>query len=138
MIRKAYIFAGVLLLSASSVVANTGYKCDRVHLMSTGFTSRAFAEKQFPKKMWVVYSKDGKIAASWYGISKKRAKVHRENGMSTFKRQGGWTINFRHYDFDRKKNQLQISMTYPGYVEAAPHKYNCGPAEETDWWPEED
>ena len=78
MIRKAYIFAGVLLLSASSVVANTGYKCDRVHLMSTGFTSRAGAEKQFPKKMWVVYSKDGKIAASWYGISKKRAKVHRD------------------------------------------------------------
>ena len=137
MIRKSFIAVGIFLLGSSPLVANTGYNCERTFLTTDGFNSRAAADSWFPEKSYIVYSDDNKCSASKYGISKKRAKVHREYGMSTFKRQGGHTTNIRHEDFDRKKNQLHISMTYPGYVEANPHKYKCGPAKETDFWPEE-
>ena len=138
MIRKSYIFASVLLLSASSVVANTGYQCERKFLTTDGFSSRAVADSWFPEKGWIVYSADGKRSATFMGISEKRAKVHREYGMSTIRRQGGLTIDFRHEDFDRDKSVLRVGMTEPGYKPANATLYDCGPGEETDWWPEED
>ena len=138
MIRKSYIFASVLLLSASSVVANTGYQCERKFLTTDGFSSRAVADSWFPEKGWIVYSADGKRSATFMGISEKRAKVHREYGMSTIRRQGGLTIDFRHEDFDRDKSVLRVSMTEPAYKPTNATLYDCGPGEKTDWWPEED
>ena len=135
---KSFIFAGVFLLSASSVVANTEYNCERKFLTTDGFGSRAAADSWFPEESWVVYSADGKRSASLYGISEKRAKVHREYGMSTFKRQGGLTIDIRHEDFDRDKSVLRVTMTQPGYKATNATLYDCGPAGKTDWWPEED
>tara|TARA_B100000780_G_C20728244_1_gene289385 strand:+ start:88 stop:510 length:423 start_codon:yes stop_codon:yes gene_type:complete len=139
MIRKAYIFASILLLSSTTALANTGYpKCKRVHLMADGFKTRAAAASWFPETAYIVYSADGKRSASIYGISEKRAKVHRENGISTFKKLGGLTITVRHYDFDRKKNNLRVSITMPGKMPTNPTTYNCGPAQETDYWPKEE
>jgi len=138
MIRKTYMVVGILLLIASPLVANTEYDCERKFLTTDGFTSRAAADSWFPKKGWVVYSADGKRSASLYGISEKRVKVHRKHGHSTFRRQGGGTINFKHEDFDRDKSILKVSMTTPGYKSTNATHYDCGPAGETDWWPEED
>jgi hypothetical protein len=138
MIKKSYIFVGVLLLSASSVVANTEYDCKRKFLTTEGFSSRAVADSWFPEEGWIVYSADGKRSATFMGISEKRAKVHREYGMSTVRRQGGLTIDFRHEDFDRDKSVLRVTMTEPGYKTTNATLYDCGPAGETDWWPEED
>ena len=138
MIKKSYIFVAVLLLSASSVVANTEYDCKRKFLTTDGFSSRAAADSWFPEEGWIVYSADGKRAATFKGISEKRAKVHREYGMSTVRRLGGRTIDFRHEDFDRDKSVLRVTMTAPGYRPTDATLYDCGPAGETDWWPEED
>ena len=74
---------------------------------------------------------------SWASL-KKRAKVHRKYGMSTVRKLGGLTIDFRHEDFDRDKSVLRVSMTEPGYKTTNATLYDCGPAGETDWWPEED
>ena len=138
MIKKSYIFVGVLLLSASSVVANTEYDCKRKFLTTEGFSSRAVADSWFPEEGWIVYSADGKRSATFMGISEKRAKVHREYGMSTVRRQGGLTIDFRHEDFDRDKSVLRVSMTTPGIKPHNATLYDCGSAGETGWWPEED
>ena len=139
MLRLISIFFSVLLISSTTALANTGYpKCKRVHLMADGFKTRADAASWFPETAYIVYSADGKRSASIYGISEKRAKVHREHGMSTFNRQGGLTITVRHYDFDRKKSNLRVSITMPGKMPTNPTTYNCGPAEETAWWPDTD
>ena len=138
MIRKTYMVVGILLLSASPLVANTQYDCERRSLSTDGFASRAAADSWFPKKGWIVYSADGKRSATFRGISEKRAKVHRKHGNSTVRKPGGLTIDFRHEDFDRDKSVLRVSMTEPGYKTTNATLYDCGPAGETDWWPEED
>ena len=139
MLRAVLIVFGVLLISSTPALANTGYsKCKRLGLIHDGFRSLADAAKWYPETQYIVYSADNKRSASFYGISEKRAKVHREHGMSTFRRQGGRTIDFRHEDFDRDKSVLRVTMTAPGYKTTNATLYDCGPAGETDWWPEED
>ena len=139
MLRAVLIVFGVLLISSTPALANTGYsKCKRLGLIHDGFRSLADAAKWYPETQYIVYSADNKRSASFYGISEKRAKVHREHGMSTFNRQGGLTITVRHYDFDRKKSNLRVSITMPGKMPTNPTTYNCGPAEETAWWPDTD
>ena len=139
MLRAVLIVFGVLLISSTPALANTGYsKCKRLGLIHDGFRSLADAAKWYPETQYIVYSADNKRSASFYGISEKRAKVHREHGMSTFRKLGGLTVTIRHIDFDQKKSQLRISTTMPGKKPTKITIYRCGPAEKTDWWPKED
>ena len=120
------------MIRSTPASANTGYaKCKRLGLIPDGFKSVADAAKWYPETSYIVYSADGKLSASPYGISEKRAKVHREYGMSTFKKPGGLTVTFKHIDFDRPKSQLKVSTTMLGKMPIRPIIYSCGPAQET-------
>ena len=139
MLRAVLIVFGVLLISSTPALANTGYsKCKRLGLIHDGFRSLADAARWYPETQYIVYSADNKRSASFYGISEKRAKVHREYGMSTIRRQGGLTIDLRHEDFDRDKSVLRVTYSQPGFQESTPSIYSCGPGKKTSWWPEED
>jgi peptidoglycan hydrolase-like protein with peptidoglycan-binding domain len=119
----------------TSVKSNIAYECTRGMLLVDGFVNLASAEEWFPKEAWIVYSSDGGSSASVYGISARRSNDAIKHGMSTIRNPGGETISIRHNNFNMKKSTLIIRLTTPGFEDALPTQYDCGPAEETNWWP---
>ena len=119
----------------TSVKANLAYECNRVVLVQDGFTSWAAAESWFPKEAWIVYRPDGSYSASKFGKSVKRSTGDIKYGRSTIRRLGGGIIAIRHSDPNLTKSKLTIKMTTPGFKDAMPSIYSCGPGKNTSWWP---